>query len=102
MKRVTPQPILPRDMGENWRLEVLRLLREYWTRSTKRQITGSEFVAITGAYTAGGTITSFWWPGGALHDHYPGSVSHAKQASRRQAHQQHHARRHDPIHKREH
>ena len=29
MKRVTPQPILPREMGENWRLEALRLLREY-------------------------------------------------------------------------
>ena len=29
MKRVTPQPILPREMGDNWQSALLRLLREY-------------------------------------------------------------------------
>ncbi len=54
MKRVTPQPILPREMGENWRLEVLRLLREYSdaiNQAADHRL--SEFVSITGAYTAG-------------------------------------------------
>ena len=54
MKRVTPQPILPRDMGENWRLEVLRLLREYSdaiNQAADHRL--SEFVSITGAYTSG-------------------------------------------------
>ena len=54
MKRVTPQPIMPRDMGENWRLEVLRLLREYSdaiNQAADHRL--SEFVSITGAYTAG-------------------------------------------------
>ena len=54
MKRVTPQPILPLDMGENWRLEVLRLLREYSdaiNQAADHRL--SEFVSITGAYTAG-------------------------------------------------
>ena len=29
MKRVTPQPILPSEMGVNWHGALLRLLREY-------------------------------------------------------------------------
>ena len=54
MKRVTPQPILPREMGDNWRLEVLRLLREYSdaiNQAADHRL--SEFVSITGAYTSG-------------------------------------------------
>ena len=54
MKRVTPQPILPREMGDNWRLEVLRLLREYSdaiNQAADHRL--SEFVAITTTYTAG-------------------------------------------------
>ena len=54
MKRVTPQPILPREMGENWRLEVLRLLREYSdaiNQAADHRL--SEFVSITTTYTAG-------------------------------------------------
>ncbi len=54
MKRVTPQPILPREMGENWQGALLRLLREYSdaiNQAADHRL--SEFVSITGAYTAG-------------------------------------------------
>ena len=54
MKRVTPQPILPRDIGDNWRLEVQRLLREYSdaiNQAADHRL--SEFVSITTTYTAG-------------------------------------------------
>jgi hypothetical protein len=54
MKRVTPQPILPREAGENWTNALLRLLREYSdaiNQAADHRL--SEFVAITGTYTAG-------------------------------------------------
>ena len=54
MKRVTPQPILPREMGENWQGALLRLLREYSdaiNQAADHRL--SEFVSVTGAYTAG-------------------------------------------------
>jgi hypothetical protein len=54
MKRVTPQPILPREQGENWTNALLRLLREYSdaiNQAADHRL--SEFVAITADYTAG-------------------------------------------------
>ena len=54
MKHVTPQPILPREMGESWQGALLRLLREYSdaiNQAADHRL--SEFVSVTGAYTAG-------------------------------------------------
>jgi hypothetical protein len=54
MKRVTPQPILPREAGENWNSALLRLLQEYSdaiNQAADHRL--SEFVHITTTYTAG-------------------------------------------------
>ena len=54
MRRVTPQPILPRETSESWHGALLRLLREHSdaiNQAADHRL--SEFVSITGAYTAG-------------------------------------------------
>lgn len=54
MRRVNPQPILPREMGENWKAALLKLVREYSdsiNQAADHRL--SEFVSVTGTYTAG-------------------------------------------------